>query len=195
MSQPLTNISLLQMRAFLAVSEYGSFTQAAQALHRTQPAVTMQVKQLEETLGLKLLDRSTRRLRLTAAGRDLTPAISALLQQLDAMVESSRDIVEKRGGIIRIACLPSTTIAASGYADYDVSLGLGIFAPKGTPDALINKLRRDINLALKDESLQKQFAMEGVEPTTRTPAEFKATLRKDIQEKEALMKKLNITLQ
>jgi len=132
--------------------------------------------------------------------------VDLIAGRVDAILAStSLGLPHLQSGKVRLLALGSArpsdlypgipTIAASGYADYDVSLGLGIFVPKGTPDGLINKLNRDINLALKDESLQKQFAMEGVEPTTRTPAEFKATLRKDIQEKEALMKKLNITLQ
>lgn len=79
--------------------------------------------------------------------------------------------------------------------EYDVSLGLGIFAPKGTPEALVEKLNKDINAALQDPALQKQFAVEGGQPTTRTPSEFKAILHKDIQDKAALMEKLGIKLQ
>ncbi|MFW7341145.1 LysR family transcriptional regulator [Pollutimonas sp. H1-120] len=101
------NISLVQLRAFIAVSRYGSFTLAAEALHRTQPAITVQVKQLEENLGLKLFDRTTRQLRLTTVGLELVPALSAMLHQLDGVIEISQNIRTQRTGVIRIACLPS----------------------------------------------------------------------------------------
>jgi len=101
------NITLLQLRAFVAVSRYGSFSLAADALHRTQPAITMQVKQLEDALALKLFDRTTRQLKLTTVGLELFPSLSAMLAQLDATVDRSQDLREKRTGTVRIGCLPS----------------------------------------------------------------------------------------
>jgi DNA-binding transcriptional LysR family regulator len=101
------NISLLQLRAFLAVSRYGSFTRAAEMLHRTQPAVTQQVRALEETLRLKLFERTTRQLRLTEIGVELVPILSAMLQQLDDILEDTQDARHKRVGRVRVGCLPS----------------------------------------------------------------------------------------
>jgi DNA-binding transcriptional LysR family regulator len=101
------NVTLAQMRAFIAVSRYGSFTLAAEALHRTQPAVTMQIKQLEQELALKLFDRTTRRLRLTASGLELVAPLSAMLQQLDSVVGTAQDLRDLRTGVVRIGCLPS----------------------------------------------------------------------------------------
>lgn len=57
---------------FLAVAEHGSFTRAASALHVSQPALSQQIRQLEESLGVPLFDRSGRTIRLTDA--DSTPA-------------------------------------------------------------------------------------------------------------------------
>lgn len=61
---------------FLAVAEHGSFTRAASALHVSQPALSQQIRQLEESLGVPLFDRSGRTIRLTDAGKsgDSTPA-------------------------------------------------------------------------------------------------------------------------
>ncbi|GAB0501252.1 hypothetical protein KU15F69_05700 [Escherichia coli] len=61
---------------FLAVAEHGSFTRAASALHVSQPALSQQIRQLEESLGVPLFDRSGRTIRLTDAGEvcDSTPA-------------------------------------------------------------------------------------------------------------------------
>lgn len=62
-----------QLHIFYTVAERGSFSAAAQALHMTQPAVTMQVQSLEDYFGTKLLLRSTKRIELTDAGRTLMP--------------------------------------------------------------------------------------------------------------------------
>lgn len=62
-----------QLHIFYTVAEKGSFSHAAQALHMTQPAVTMQVQSLEDYFGTKLFLRSTKRVELTEAGRTLLP--------------------------------------------------------------------------------------------------------------------------
>ncbi|RJX41020.1 LysR family transcriptional regulator [Paenibacillus pinisoli] len=62
-----------QLHIFYTVAERGSFSAAAQALHMTQPAVTMQVQSLEDYFGTKLLLRSTKKIELTEAGRALLP--------------------------------------------------------------------------------------------------------------------------
>lgn len=62
-----------QLHIFYTVADKGSFSAAAQALHMTQPAVTMQVQSLEDYFGTKLLLRSTKRIELTEAGRALMP--------------------------------------------------------------------------------------------------------------------------
>lgn len=62
-----------QLHIFFTVSEKGSFSAAAQSLHMTQPAVTMQVQSLEDYFGSKLFNRSTKRIELSEAGRALLP--------------------------------------------------------------------------------------------------------------------------
>jgi DNA-binding transcriptional LysR family regulator len=62
-----------QLHIFYTVAEKGSFSQAAQALHMTQPAVTMQIQSLEEYFGTKLFHRTTKKIELTEAGRTLLP--------------------------------------------------------------------------------------------------------------------------
>ncbi|EGL18987.1 LysR substrate binding domain protein [Paenibacillus sp. HGF7] len=62
-----------QLHIFYTVAEKGSFSHAAQALHMTQPAVTMQVQSLEDHFGIKLFHRSTKKIELTEAGRTLIP--------------------------------------------------------------------------------------------------------------------------
>lgn len=78
-----------QLHIFYAVAERGSFSAAAQALHMTQPAITMQIQALEERFGAKLLLRSTKRLELTEAGRCLLPQARKaveLMRETDALM-------------------------------------------------------------------------------------------------------------
>ncbi|MEM8776655.1 MAG: LysR family transcriptional regulator [Pseudomonadota bacterium] len=67
----MRNLDMTTLRSFLAVSEQGGVTRAAQVLNLTQSAVSMQLKRLEEMLGIELLDRTNRRVSLTASGEQL----------------------------------------------------------------------------------------------------------------------------
>lgn len=67
------SLNVHQLHIFYMVAERGSFSAAAQALHMTQPAVTMQIQALEERFGVKLLHRSTKKLELSEAGHCLLP--------------------------------------------------------------------------------------------------------------------------
>lgn len=62
------NVTFRQLRVFVEVARHGSITRAAEALHLTPPAVSMQVKQVESQVGLSLFDREGRQLSLSTAG-------------------------------------------------------------------------------------------------------------------------------
>jgi DNA-binding transcriptional LysR family regulator len=66
-------LSFHQLHIFYTVAEKGSFSSAAQSLHMTQPAVTMQVQSLEDYFGTKLFNRSTKKVELSEAGKSLLP--------------------------------------------------------------------------------------------------------------------------
>ena len=101
------DVSLRQVRSFLAVARVKSFTGAASIVNVTQPALTMQIRRLEEALGVTLFDRDTRSVELTRVARDLIPAFERTLQDFDAALESARDIATQERGIVRLATLPS----------------------------------------------------------------------------------------
>ena len=63
------DVSVRQLRSFVAVAKLRSFTQAAAALHISQPTLTVQIKRLEEALGLRLFDRNPRSVDLTRIGQ------------------------------------------------------------------------------------------------------------------------------
>jgi DNA-binding transcriptional LysR family regulator len=97
------NVSLRQLRALVALVHTGSFTQAANALHVTQSALSSLIKELEQNLGLRLVDRNTRGMGLTAAGRDFVPAIERILQDLDGVLGNIDDLKALRRGVVRVA--------------------------------------------------------------------------------------------
>jgi len=67
----MRNLDMTTLRSFLAVADHGGVTRAASTLNLTQSAVSMQLKRLEELLGIALLDRANRRVALTASGEQL----------------------------------------------------------------------------------------------------------------------------
>lgn len=101
------DVTFRQIRSFLAVARCGSFTQAAQLLHLSQPALTIHIKQLEAALGLKLFDRSTHHVRLTRAGTSFVPVIGRVVTELDNAIASARKVRAKRQEVVRFACFPS----------------------------------------------------------------------------------------
>ena len=101
------NINLRQLRAFVSIGRLGSFTKAADALHATQPALSAQIRDLEESLGVKLFDRSTRSVTLTQAGEDLLPVVDNVLGDLGSVVERARDVARRNTGRVTVAALPS----------------------------------------------------------------------------------------
>ena len=100
--------SLRQLHSFTVLARAKSFTRAAEVLHLSQPALTVQIRSLEEALGSRLFDRSTRHVRLTPVGRDLLPAFERLLRDMDSVAESARQLAAGIRGVVHVAALPST---------------------------------------------------------------------------------------
>jgi DNA-binding transcriptional LysR family regulator len=99
---------LNDLQAFRAVAELGHFSRAAEAVHISQPAFSRRIDKLEEALGVRLLDRTTRRVSLTAMGRDFAHKVRALLDDLDGTLLAMRGVEATRMGEVTIACVPST---------------------------------------------------------------------------------------
>ena len=99
--------NLRQFHAFVAVARLGSFTQAARRLNLSQPALTVQIRQLEEAVGVRLFDRSTRRVMLTSIGKELAPTLERVLQEIDAVMVNTKELASHIKGTITIGALPS----------------------------------------------------------------------------------------
>ena len=97
------NPTLRQMRAFVAVAKTGNFTLAAQYMHVTQSALSGLIKELEQTLGARVVDRSTRRIALTEMGKELYPLFSQMIDDLDRALANIADQAQLRKGIVRVA--------------------------------------------------------------------------------------------
>jgi DNA-binding transcriptional LysR family regulator len=97
------NPTLRQMRAFVAVAKTGNFTLAAQYMHVTQSALSGLIKELEQTLGARVVDRSTRRIALTAMGNELYPLFSQMIDDLDRALANIADHAQLRKGSVRVA--------------------------------------------------------------------------------------------
>ncbi|HKP25064.1 MAG TPA: LysR substrate-binding domain-containing protein, partial [Dongiaceae bacterium] len=102
------NFNLNDLQAFRAVAELKSFRKAAETLHLSQPAFSRRIEKLEEALGVRLLDRTSRRVSLTSVGRDFDRKVQQLLDDLDHTLLGIRGVAATRMGEVTIACVPST---------------------------------------------------------------------------------------
>lgn len=116
----MKNLTLRQLRAFRTVAEAGSFTVAAERLHLTPAALSGLIKELEGQLSVRLLDRNTRRVGLSAVGEEFFPLTVRVLQDLDDAVTSLTQLKEKRRGIVRLAApeVMSCTLVPAAMAAF-----------------------------------------------------------------------------
>jgi DNA-binding transcriptional LysR family regulator len=104
-------LDVKQLRVLRAVAKHGSFSAAAEALSYTQPAVSQQIAALERRAGTTLVDRTSRGVRLTDAGRALVDHAEVVLARLVAAEAELEAIAGVRGGRVRMSAFP--TAAAS----------------------------------------------------------------------------------
>ncbi|MGW3493696.1 transcriptional regulator CynR [Streptomyces sp. NPDC001020] len=102
-------LELRHLRYLLAVAEHGNFTRAAEELHISQPTLSQQIKQLERTLGVQLLDRTGRTVRLTDAGAVYTDHARRALRDLAAAERAIHDVKDLSRGHLRLGVTPTFT--------------------------------------------------------------------------------------
>ncbi len=103
------NITLRQLKVFERVARRLSFTRAAEELYLTQPAVSMQVKQFEESIGLPLFERLGKKIYLTRAGEELYKLSKAISRQLDEAEDLIEELKGTEGGRLVVA------VASTGH--------------------------------------------------------------------------------
>lgn len=104
------NYTLRQLKVFVAVAAHGSFSQAGQMIGLSQSAVSHSIKELENEMGIRLLDRTTREVVLTEAGEQLASRLEHLLEELNNTLLDVRSYGQQRSGTVRVAA--SQTISA-----------------------------------------------------------------------------------
>jgi DNA-binding transcriptional LysR family regulator len=97
------DVTLRQLRAYVAVLETASFSEAAKAMHLSQAALSGLIKELENRVGVRLLDRTTRSVSSSAVGEAFEPMVRRVLSNLDEALESLTNLKELRRGLVRVA--------------------------------------------------------------------------------------------
>ena len=153
-------VTLRQLRTFKTVADLSSFSLAAQRLKLSQPSVSYQVKELEEALGLPLLDRLGKRVQLTEAGSLL---YSYARRMLDTLDEATVALEEMRGiqrGSLRVGA--STTVGI-----YLLPAALGAF--KKLHPGLVIALEIGSRARVQEQVLNNQLDLAVVGPASKDP--------------------------
>jgi len=104
-SGTLRNVSLRQLRVFEATARHLSFTKAARELHLTQPAVSMQVKELEQGCQIPLFERAGRGIRLTEAGEELARCAATIAGQVELTREHLDALRGLKAGLLKLGAV------------------------------------------------------------------------------------------
>jgi LysR family transcriptional regulator, hydrogen peroxide-inducible genes activator len=99
--------SIRQLEYLVAVAETLHFRKAAQNCSVTQPALSAQIQQLEQLLGIQLFERNRRRVLLTSAGREAVAHARRVLDQVDGLADSARAATEPLTGDLRMGVIPT----------------------------------------------------------------------------------------
>jgi len=102
-------LNMNQLRAFFVAAKLGSITKAADTLMVTPPAITMQIKQLEETVGIRLLVRDGNSIRLTKTGKEAFSRAEKIFHEIHEMEGFFEDVSTSKSGELRIGC-PETPL-------------------------------------------------------------------------------------
>jgi DNA-binding transcriptional LysR family regulator len=120
-----------QLKAFVAIDRYGSFSAAAESLHLTQPAISKRISSLEDALGTRLFDRIGRSTVMTEAGRTLLPKAEKMLAEFSDMRESISDLQGRISGRLSLGTShhiglhrlpPVLREFTAGYPDVELDL-------------------------------------------------------------------------
>lgn len=103
----MNNLTLKQLRYFQALAREEHFGRAAEACAVSQPALSVQIKDLEDSLGVALFERSTRQVRLTGFGREFAAQVADILRSVDELGDLARASQGGLGGQLRLGVIPT----------------------------------------------------------------------------------------
>ncbi|MFN3936549.1 MAG: LysR family transcriptional regulator [Gemmobacter sp.] len=144
--------SLRHIEAFLAVAELAHFSRAAERLGLSQPALSQALRELEALLGLRLVDRTTRRVELTAAGVAFRDRASRALAELDGATAEAQGRAGLRAGRLRVAAPPflAATVlpgVLAGFAEAHAGVSVTL-SDLGTAEILAGLRSGRLDLAI-----------------------------------------------
>lgn len=158
----MTISNIQNIKTFLAIAETGSFVSAARAVYRTQSAVTMQIKALEDSLGMELFDRSRRPPILNDAGRAFAEKARDVVHAFERLFEEAGD--QTIGGHLRLGVVPSAITGLipralvalrSKYPELHIELTMGLSAE------LVKQLRQGaLDAAVISELLESRSGLQ-----------------------------------
>jgi LysR family hydrogen peroxide-inducible transcriptional activator len=103
----MINVTMRQLRYFDALARHGHFGRAAESCSISQPALSMQIKEMEEALGGMLLERSARQVALTRFGEELAERVRDILRSVDELGDFARASRDRLAGRLRIGMIPT----------------------------------------------------------------------------------------
>ena len=101
------HVTLRHLRAAVAVARHSSFRRAAEALHVSQPALSLAINELESALGVSLFDRTSRSVVVTELGRFFVQGAARLLADFDHLVQETGEAARSRRGKVVVSCVSS----------------------------------------------------------------------------------------
>ena len=141
------NITIRQIEAFLKVAECGSFTRAAERLHVAQPALSQHVRDLENELGIRLFDRTTRRVELTEGGREFRNTAAKIVEDLELAARHAHELATRKRGKVTIAAPPllAGAILPWAIADFRTEYpGIQVVVVEARADEIVEQVRSGI---------------------------------------------------
>ena len=138
------NITIRQIQAFLQVASLGSFTRAAEKLHTMQPALSQQVRDLEAELGIRLFDRTTRRVELTEGGAEFRNIAAKIIEDLESAARNAHDLAERKRGRVVVAAPPllAAAVVPKAIVDFREQYpGLSVRLLDARPDQIAELVR------------------------------------------------------
>lgn len=148
----LTRFSLRQLEAFVTVADLHSFSAAGDRLGLTAQAVSQLVAELEATLGFRLFDRTTRRVSLSAAGRDYLSSAQTVMRHVQAAETAADDVRNRAAGLVRVGAplvLASSALPAA-IQDYNKQRPKVVVRVRDIPvDRLVDSVASgDVDIAI-----------------------------------------------
>lgn len=175
----IDDLDLKHLRVFAAVAETQNFSHAAEICGLSQSTVSTIIQQLEQELGVRLIDRTTRRVALSALGEEFLPGVRRILSEFDRQIEAMRGLRALQGGQVHIACVPSVAMrlvprVIGKFRDHHPRVAIKVLeVPRGRAMELVRSGGADLAIANEPPALADLSSQQIMQD------EFALVLRRD----------------